>query len=64
MEDFVVKEPLVIDTRNSLLNHVEGWLQIINQVLIAISHWLFAVEYLKLALKLPLMLCQLAEEEI
>ena len=64
LEDVEVKEPLVNYTRNSLIDNVLDWLLIINQALIAVSHWLFAVEYLKLALKLPLMLCQLAEEEI
>lgn len=32
--------------------------------MISVSHWLFAVEYLRLALKFPLMLRQLGEEEI
>ena len=36
----------------------------IDQVMISVSHWLFAVEYLRLALKFPLMLRQLGEEEI
>ena len=33
-------------------------------MLISVSHWLFAVEYLKLALKFPLLLCQLQDVEI
>ena len=35
-----------------------------DQFVICVSHWLFAVEYLKLALKFPLMLSQLTDEEI
>ena len=35
-----------------------------SQALVFVSYWLLATEYLRLALKFPLMLCQLKEEEI
>ena len=39
-------------------------LKFLNQILLQASIWVFANEYLRLALKFPLMLCQLDEEEV
>ena len=42
----------------------EDNLTFLDSVLVAVSYWIFAVEYLRLALKFPLILGQLPEEKV
>ena len=60
----VDSSPIIHDEKTKKLNDELIWLEMFNFVLISVSHWLFSVEYLKLALKFPLLLCQLQDEEI
>ena len=46
------------------MNNSKNNLTFLDSVLVAVSYWLFAVEYLRLALKFPLILGQLPEEKV
>lgn len=64
LADVSKNEPLVREKfTNSAFKGLE-WTNLISQVSSCLSHWLFAVEYFKLALKFPIMISQLTEEEI
>ena len=63
--DIAKNDPLVKNNEEQTSAYIGlGWTNMISQVSSSLSHWLFAVEYFKLALKLPLMISQLSEEEI